>query len=303
MKTHLAHALFSVGLPLVGRPSRLSRPLRDGPAASAGPTTLATFTFLATAFIAPAAAKDYRLTLAPATVDRAGQVIALSLPADAPKAAELRDASGRAVALQADTDRTARFVVPWQKAGESLVFTLGAATPKAALNPPAVVVARESGHLGVRVAGQPLLTYRMDREDLPRTGIPREIVRAGYVHPVFSPAGKVVTDDYPSNHAHHHGIWAPWTKTSFQGRAPDFWNMHGKTGAEEFIALDRTWNGPVHGGLVARLKSVDLTAPSPVTVLDTTWELTAYDLAGATRPVRLFDIVVGVGLAIRSDRK
>ncbi len=236
-----------------------------------------------------AAARDYRLTLASATTDRAGQVIAFALPADAPKPAELRDAAGRSVALQTDAAGTARFTVPWQKAGESLAFTFVAGA-----KPPAdaVVVGPERGHLNVGVGGAPVLSYRMDRADLPRTDIVPEIVRAGYVHPIFSPAGKLVTDDYPPNHPHHHGIWAPWTKTSFQGRAPDFWNMHNKTGAEEFVALDRTWSGPVHGGFTTRLKMIDRSAPAPVDVIHTTWELTAYAIAGESRPVRMFDLTI-----------
>ena len=241
---------------------------------------------------ASAVARDYRLTLAPATVDRAGQVIAFALPADAPKPAELRDAAGRGVALQSEADGTARFTVPWQKAAETLSFTLRAANPKAPLEAAAVVVAPERGNLRVTIAGRPVLDYHTDAADLPRAGIVPHIVRAGYVHPIFSPAGKLVSDDYPSNHPHHHGIWTPWTKVSFQGRATDFWNMQDKKGAQELVAVDRTWNGPVHGGFTARLKQVDLTAPAPVTALNETWLLTAYAIAGAPRPVRMFDLAV-----------
>ena len=191
--------------------------------------------------------------------------------------------------LQTDADGTARFLVATQKAGESLAFTLVAGSGGTGTG---VVVAPERGDLRVSVGGKPVLFYRLDRNALPRPDIKPEIVRAGYIHPVFSPAGELVTDDYPSNHPHHHGIWAPWTKTSFQGRAPDFWNMQNKTGAEELVALDRTWSGPVHGGFAARLKMVDLSAPAPVTALHADWQLTAYDVAGAARPVRMFDLVV-----------
>lgn len=243
---------------------------------------------LGAALLTSAAAKNFRVTLPPADVDRAGQVIALQLPVDAPKSAVLRDVNGRTVPLQTDPDGTSRFIVPWQKAGSPLTFTLtsGAGGPREG-----VVVAPERGDLRVTVSGQPVLTYRLDRTAVPREGIKPELLRAGYIHPVFSPAGHLVTDDYPSNHAHHHGIWTPWTKTRFQGRSPDFWNMAGKTGAEDFVALDRTWHGPVHGGFAARLKMVDLSAPTPVTALDETWLVTVYDVGGASRPVRMFDLV------------
>jgi hypothetical protein len=234
-------------------------------------------------------AADLRLTLPAADVDRAGQVISFPLPAGAAGAKSVRDASGRLWPLQVDADGTARFVVPWQRAGETLGFTLAAEAAPAVRG---VVVAPERGDLAVRIGVEAVLSYRVDRQALPRTDIQPEIVRAGYVHPILSPAGHVVTDDYPSNHVHHHGLWTPWTKTSFQGRSPDFWNMQNKTGAEDLVAVDRTWGGPVHGGLEARLRMTDLTAEKPVTVLNESWRLTVYDLAGGARPARMFDLLV-----------
>ena len=247
------------------------------------------FALFCLAVVTPLAGATHRVTLPPAEVDRAGQVIALKLPADAPKPAALRSPAGTSLPLQVDDEGTARFVVPRQKAGETLTFALAAARGGSRGG---VTIAPENGDLHLRVAGQSVLGFRMNRERLPRTVIMPEIVRAGYIHPVFSPGGQLVTDDYPSNHPHHHGIWAPWTKTSFQGRAPDFWNMHQKSGAEDFVALDRTWSGPVHGGFAARLKMVDLSAPAPVTAVQVAWQLTAYDVAGAAPPVRMFDLVI-----------
>ena len=241
------------------------------------------------AFATAATAKDYRVTLASADVERAGQVVTFPFPTDAPTGAILRATSGQSLALQVDADGTAWFVAPIQGAHETLTFVLSTTTgePRGG-----VAVAPEDGDLKLSVAGRPVLFFRLDRDRVPRADIKPEIIRAGYVHPVYSPAGRLVTDDYPSNHPHHHGIWAPWTKTSFQGRAPDFWNMHAKTGKEEFVALDRTWSGAVHGGFEARLKMIDLTAPTPVVALNVTWRLTAYDIAAAAPPVRMFDLVI-----------
>ncbi len=272
-------------------------------------------TFLALGFAvahtAIAAAK-YRLTVAAADADRAGQVVIFTLPSELTHGALLHNAADQIVPLQVDSDRTAQFIVPSQKAGESLAFTLDAGTPPIASGvqvveeasvtrkqDPALTAATDNarnvpiaGRLRLSVNGEPVLYYRMDKDDLPRAGIEPKFKRSGYIHPVLSPAGKIVTDDYPANHPHQHGIWSSWPKTGFQGRQPDFWNMGDKTGTVEFGEIDRTWSGPVQGGLMAWHRFVDLSSPSPVDALNETWELTVYNLSGTASPARMFDLVI-----------
>jgi hypothetical protein len=233
-------------------------------------------------------AETHRLTLAAAPNDRAGQVISTVIPRGAPQPAALRDAGGHIIPLQMGDNGSALFVVPLQKAGEVLTFTFVPAAATTAR----VSVSDDAADVTVRVASQPVLKYHKDRDKVPRADINPAIKRAGYIHPIMSPAGKVVTDDYPPNHAWHHGIWTPWVKTSFQGREPDFWNMEKKSGRHDFVALERMWNGPVHGGFVSRQEMVDLGAPTPLVVLNETWTVSVYDVAGATRPVRMFDLVL-----------
>lgn len=228
--------------------------------------------------------KDHRVVVAPVSVDRLALVVSFKLPPGAGRTTGLKDATGTILPLQV-TGAEAVVVIPEQKAGETLSFLLTEGPVPAAT----VQAKADKGQLRLTVAGRPLLNYQMDREALPRTGINPEIKRAGYIHPVYSPSGKIVTDDYPTNHVHHHGIWTPWTKTKFQGRAPDFWNMQAKTGAEDFVALDRSWSGAVHGGFESRLKMVDLSAPAPVTALHETWRVTAYAAGPA---VQVFDLEI-----------
>jgi hypothetical protein len=239
---------------------------------------------VAAAVFSSACAREYRVTIAPASVDRSAQVITFMLPADASRATGLKRGDGIVLPLQVNGTE-AVVVIPEQKANETLSFVLieGRAPSSAVEAKPG------KGRLHLTVGGKPVFDYQMDREALPRPDIKPEFKRAGYIHPVYSPSGKIVTDDYPSNHVHHHGIWTPWTKTKFQGRTPDFWNMGTKTAKEDFVALDRTWSGPVHGGFESRLQMVDLSAPTPVTALNETWRVTAYAVAPA---VRVFDLEI-----------
>ena len=234
-------------------------------------------------------AQTVRVTIPAADTDRAGQVIAITLPSEAPKPAALRDASGQLWPIQVEAGDRARFVVPLQRAGETLSFTLVPAG-----SAPANRVVVQDGRAGVAasIGSSAVLTYRKDRDIVPRPDINPAIKRAGYIHPIHSPAGKIVTDDYPPNHAWHHGIWTPWVKTSFQGRSPDFWNSEKKLGRHDYVAVERVWSGPVHGGFVSRQQMTDLTAPQPLVVLDENWQVTIYDVAGSARPVRMFDLDV-----------
>ena len=223
-----------------------------------------------------------------AETDRAAQVISWRMPANAPEIRGVKDDRGRTRPVQKSGNGSLLAVVPWQKAGETLTLTLLREEPKRQNK---VNVRRTDGDLAVMVGDETAFVYRMDREKLPRTDIYPVLKRAGYIHPIYSPSGAMVTDDYPSNHAWHHGIWTPWVKTSFQGRAPDFWNMEKKSGKHDFAALERTWDGPVQGGFVARHHMTDLSTPQPVVVLNETWEVTAYNHHSDEVPARVFDLV------------
>lgn len=236
-------------------------------------------------------AATYRVTVAPEPVDRMHQWVEFPLPSDAREPFSLRDANGHAIALQASAGM-ASFLVTRQAAGETLSFSLVTGEPPP-IRAPGVQAVPEPGALRIDVAGTPAITYRMDKEDLPRPDIRPEYKRAGYLHPVRTPTGAIVTDDYPAQHVHHHGIWAPWTKTEFQGRTPDFWNMGDKTGTVEFVALDRSWSGPVHGGFSARHRFVDLSAtPEPVVALHETWVLVAFAPLAQEPPAHVFDLTI-----------
>ena len=81
---------------------------------------------------------------------------------------------------------------------------------------------QEKGAVTLSAFGRPAFTYRTEKTEFPagRDDLQEIFHRGGYIHPVLSPTGKQVTDDYPVNHKHHHGIWFAWTHTEFEGRKP-----------------------------------------------------------------------------------
>ncbi len=71
--------------------------------------------------------------------------------------------------------------------------------------------------------------------------------RSGFIHPLKSPSGGVVTSIHADDHIHHVGLWHAWVKTEHKGRHFDFWNLGGKTGKVRFV---RTLSSFSENGLV-----------------------------------------------------
>lgn len=209
-------------------------------------------------------------------------VVSAIAPEDFPRTGILKDAAG-AVPFETVRDELV-FVLPTLRPGETRVFKANPANP-----PNRAVAQEENGRVDLSVGGKRVLTYQGKETEPPRPDIKRIYKRGGYIHPVLSPSGKLLTDDYARNHLHQHGIWAPWTKTIFEGRHPDFWNMGDGTGKVEFEALGSVWSGPVAAGFTARHRFVDLSAPEPKIALNETWQVTAYSIPSVN--YFMFDLI------------
>lgn len=230
----------------------------------------------------------YEVTVAAGDFDRRSTVVSFPLPVQLPERPFYLEApTGNRVPLQTGKNR-AWFVLDSLSAGAERTYLLKAGQQSSNR----VRVERQKRALQFSVDDAPVLKYWVKPRPLPRPEIDSIFLRGGYLHPVRTPSGRVVTGDYPADHKHHHGIWSAWTKTEFRGRAPDFWNMGRGTGAVEPMALDTTWSGAVHGGLRARHRFVDYSAAEPVTALYEQWALRVYRATGSSLTYRMFDLTV-----------
>ena len=69
-----------------------------------------------------------------------------------------------------------------------------------------------------------VLAYQYEEAKVPE-GVDHIYSRGGFIHPLWSPNGEVLTRIQPPDHYHHYGIWNPWTRTEFEGEEIDFWNL------------------------------------------------------------------------------
>lgn len=114
----------------------------------------------------------------------------------------------------------------------------------------AMKISKDKGALTIRSDAQDLLRYQFEKLE-PPSGVDRAYGRSGFIHPLWSPKGKVLTRIQPPDHYHHYGIWNPWTHVLYEGDTVDFWNLNKKEGTVRFARFSGTSNGPVLGEYTA----------------------------------------------------
>jgi hypothetical protein len=197
--------------------------------------------------------------------------------------------TGETVPLQIGPYREAWAVLPAIPAQKAIRYRIEPSLKGAAAD--RATATRDGSRVRVALDGKPALAYVGEPLRLP-PGVEDVYERGGYIHPVQTPSGRRVTEDYPLDHKHHHGIWAAWTSTRFGGRSPDFWNMADRKGRVEFERLARVWSGPVAAGFEARHRYMDLLAPTATTVLLEDWRVVAYPPVAGARPAHVFDLAI-----------
>jgi hypothetical protein len=116
----------------------------------------------------------------------------------------------------------------------------------------------------------------------PPQGVDTAYKRSGFIHPMFSPSGNVLTRVKAPDHYHHVGIWNPWTRVRIGNHVTDFWNLNEKQGTVRFSGINSTVNGPVFGGFSVRQDHIDFQGSKPEELaLNEVWDVRAWN----TEPV------------------
>jgi hypothetical protein len=165
----------------------------------------------------------------------------------------------------------------------SLTSSLAAHSIAAAEDTTGITFTEEDSRILFRHGRKPICRYQAQPGPLP-AGVDPSFTRGGYLTDLHTPLGHLITDDFPPDHLHHHGVWSAWTKCRWQGRDTDFWNMGQKKGRVDFKAHTK----PQHNGPAATLSAqhvyTDLTSGQPLPVLAETWDLTVAILPSTSLP-------------------
>lgn len=122
------------------------------------------------------------------------------------------------------------------------------------------VISNDGKSLHFKIENQLVFSYNHKTVE-PPNGINEIYRRSGYIHPVYSPNGKIVTDDFSDDHAHQHGVFFAFVKAKSSKSVVDFWNQHSKKGNVEhssILSIDQEQH-------VAKLKlnHIQLLPPKP----------------------------------------
>ncbi len=213
--------------------------------------------------------------------DREGVPVEADLPADVPPGGQLeliRLDTQQPVPVQVVAGTPPRLV--WMiderlAAGKSRRYRLATSRVTSATENPVTAVQTE-GRVLLKVGPLSVLQYHVDV--LPSADPEQPyFARSGFIHPVFDPQKRMLTDAMPPDHLHQHGIMFAWVKTTFEERSVDFWNSKKQEGEIRHVALENVVSGPVLAGFSARLEHLDRTAPGgPKPVLNETWDVRVY---------------------------
>lgn len=102
------------------------------------------------------------------------------------------------------------------------------------------VFEKEEDALVLSEAGTPVLAFNHGEIEPPETGT----ARSGYVHPLYGIDGDPLTDDFPSDHVHHRGVFFGWPRMTVMGDGVDVWHLRGlRPRFHEFLEIREDGSG------------------------------------------------------------
>ncbi len=155
----------------------------------------------------------------------------------------------------------------------------------------AVDVALQDGTIIAQCRGRPVLVYHVDEVDPPE-GIDPSFRRSGYIHPVWTPAGAVVTDHFPSDQDHYHqdGVWLAWSRTRYGNRQPNFWELKGGGATVRCSRLVTRASGEAYGELTIEHEFVDRSVNPEQVVLNETWQVRVWNVGESDADYWVWDL-------------
>lgn len=202
----------------------------------------------------------------------------------------LENSEGQVIPVQISSDEMI-FSVKDLRANESLLFeliesdTAGKKSTNIRFKEDAVELSSSSGAPGFQ--------YRTGVGGLDPDITDEVFYREGYLHPVFTPNGRTITEHYTENRPHQNGIWTGWYNTEWNGSKPDFWSQAERTGKVEVASVNSIVAGAIFGELKVTHHFNEKITENSSTILSDEWTVRFYnDLNQSDKQVNVIDLDV-----------
>jgi hypothetical protein len=176
------------------------------------------------------------------------------------------------------------------KAGAVKNYSLRLRNGSAMELPHPVTITQQGNDLLVRYRDKNILQYKFEAPPVPDGASPL-FQRGGFIHPLWSPKGEVLTRIQPPDHYHHMGLWNPWTHTEYNGKVIDFWNLVKGEGTVKPVSITSITENPYYAAFNVLHNHIDLngvTADGFLVILKEVWNVKVWD---AGPDVRVIDFV------------
>ncbi|MEL7531883.1 MAG: DUF6807 family protein [Bacteroidota bacterium] len=145
-------------------------------------------------------------------------------------------------------------------------------TEKNRPNRPAITET-EAG-ISLSLDGQDILRYHLATQ-YPDDSLPDYYQRSGFIHPLYTPSGNVLTSPFPEDHVHQHALFFALVNTRFRGKFTDFWNQHKETGTVRAVEISHSFENATHTGFLSVQEHLALQDGDTIVALRERWEVQA----------------------------
>jgi len=194
------------------------------------------------------------------------EISGLKVNADSVQVAVLRESERGLIPIKSQLevgDNTILWILPDEviKPYSEAIFhiRLHKSTPDTAVKNHALI---DRHNISLSYGGKRVLDYRHAYLEAP-ANIDPLYGKSGFIHPLRSPEGNILTRIQPPDHYHHYGIWNPWTKTIVGGKEVDFWNLALGEGTVRFAGLISSISGDVFSGFAVLQEHLNFKASGP----------------------------------------
>lgn len=164
--------------------------------------------------------------------------------------------------------------------GQKREFFLYSAAPEKKSS--AITTELTADNIVLKKGNSEILNYRKSVL-YPPAGVDSAYKRNGFIHPLYSPSGNILTRISPRDHYHHFGIWNPWTKVKIGDHETDFWNIGSKQGTVRFSGINSVIDGPVYGGFIVKQDHIDFQGKKPEEIaINELWDVRTWNMEPVT---------------------